>query len=99
MRLTTTERRAIKRSAATVFGDAATVRLFGSRVDDTAHGGDIDLHIELSKPADGSIRAEARFRALLEDVIGERKVDIVFAGRGRPGKPIDRIARRTGIVL
>jgi len=99
MRLTLAERRAIKRSVAAVFGTQATVRLFGSRVDDAAHGGDIDLHIELPPRGDDSYRAEARFRALLEDAIGERKVDIVFHTRGRRDQPIDRIAKRTGIVL
>ena len=44
MRLTSAEVSAIKAAARSAFGDTAVVRLFGSRVDDGARGGDIDLH-------------------------------------------------------
>jgi predicted nucleotidyltransferase len=99
MRLTAAEARAIKRCTAAAFGPAAVVRLFGSRVDDRARGGDIDLHVEVARDADTTTDAEARFRDLMEDAPGERKVDIVFHRRGRREQPIDRIARQTGIVL
>jgi len=46
-----------------------------------------------------SYRAGKTGAPLLEDAIGERKVDIVFHTRGRRDQPIDRIAKRTGIVL
>lgn len=45
MRLTGTERDAIRACAERVFGPACVVRLFGSRVDDARRGGDIDLHV------------------------------------------------------
>ena len=99
MRLTTAEVQAIKRCAAAAFGRGAVVRLFGSRVDDRAHGGDIDLHIEVTREADTRVRAEARFRHLLETAVGERKIDIVLHRRGQREAPIDRIARQTGIML
>ena len=46
VRLTADEVQAIKAAAAEAFGASAVVRLFGSRVDDTKRGGDIDLLIE-----------------------------------------------------
>jgi hypothetical protein len=35
----------------------------------------------------------------LEDLIGERRVDLVVRPRSRAPAPIDRIARRDGIPL
>lgn len=45
MRLTPEQIRSIKQVAAEVFGSDAHVYLFGSRVDDQARSGDIDLYI------------------------------------------------------
>jgi hypothetical protein len=43
MRLTLSQIHIIRHAAQTVFGDLARVTLFGSRVDDPAKGGDVDL--------------------------------------------------------
>jgi pyruvate/2-oxoglutarate/acetoin dehydrogenase E1 component len=43
MRLTPDQIQAIKQTAETVLGDDARVILFGSRVDDTKKGGDLNL--------------------------------------------------------
>ncbi len=43
MRLTDPQIRAIKEAVRRVFGTEATIRLFRSRLDDRARGGDIDL--------------------------------------------------------
>ncbi len=48
MRLSETERKVIRTAAVEFFGDDAEIWLFGSRVDDSKKGGDIDL---LIKPA------------------------------------------------
>jgi len=50
MRLTDDQVRIIKARAAECFGPNAHVWLFGSRVDDDARGGDIDLYVELAEP-------------------------------------------------
>ena len=47
MRLTPRAREIIRDTTREVFGEAARSRLFGSRVDDSQRGGDIDLLIEL----------------------------------------------------
>lgn len=71
------------------------VWLFGSRVDDAAKGGDIDLYIELPQPV--SVLAVARTRGDLVDVL-EQNVDLVV-NDGRSERTIYVIARETGVRL
>lgn len=98
MRLTPEEVAAIKDAAAEAFGATAVVRLFGSRVDDTLRGGDIDLHLEVNEGQEDVTHA-ARFRWRVFDHIDERSMDLVFHVRGRPLRPIDVVARAEGVVL
>ena len=46
MRLSPSQIQAIVAATAELAGSDAQVRLFGSRLDDTLHGGDIDLLVE-----------------------------------------------------
>ena len=98
MRLSTDQITAIKAAAREAFGPDAVVRLFGSRVDDGRHGGDIDLHIETS-PTSATIDHEVRFRALLWKALDEPQVDVVVAARGTAPGWADRAAFREGIIL
>ena len=97
MRLTDDQVRAIKSAATTTFGEDAIVRLFGSRADDDARGGDIDLHVETSlEKADAD--HEVQFRALIWKALDEEQIDVVVAIHGAD-RWIDRAASREGIVL
>ncbi len=100
MRLTPTQIDLIKQSAEQTFGPEASVWLFGSRVDDTRRGGDIDLYLELP-PMDPEAqrKLETRFWVRLQRVLGERKIDIVSHRHGAPLRPIDEQARSSGIRL
>lgn len=71
------------------------VWLFGSRVDDAAKGGDIDLYVELPQPA--SPLAVARTRGDLADALGQNVNLVVNDGRYK--RPIYAIARETGVRL
>ena len=53
----------------------SSVYLYGSRVDDNAHGGDIDLMILTEEPADTLIFRKIRLEII--KTIGWRKVDLV----------------------
>lgn len=99
MRLRDKDRETIKSTAREVFGQTVVVRLFGSRVDDTLKGGDIDLHVEIDPALDQTGRLRSRFWSLLQDRLGEQKIDIVVTERGLATHPIERIAYREGIPL
>lgn len=99
MRLTPDQVAAIKEATREAFGENAVVRLFGSRIDDSERGGDIDLHVELDPPAD-EWRARARFDDVLFRQIEPQKVDLILTKRdGHTPRGFERIAYRDGIVL
>lgn len=98
MRLRERDIAGIKAAAEEAFGGRAVVRLFGSRLDDAALGGDIDLHIE-TDAGDLGIDRQLAFRRLLTKHVGERAIDTVFMARGSAVRPIDDVAFREGIVL
>jgi|GEM_PF-83289 len=98
MRLNERQIRAITDTAAAVFGPDASVRLFGSRVDDSLTGGDVDLHVEVA-PGRRSFANESRFRVALGDRLGDEKIDVVVHERGEPLRAIDRLAETTGVSL
>jgi len=99
MRLSQQEIDTIRSTAREVFGPVATVRLFGSRVDDNRRGGDIDLHVEVG-PDQGVMRdTEFRFWDLLQERLGAQRIDIVVQPHGAPDRPIDQIAKGRGVAL
>jgi predicted nucleotidyltransferase len=98
MRLSIQEIAAIKAAAVEAFGQDAVVRLFGSRLDDGARGGDIDLHIETGVVGD-EWRARDRFHNRLFRDIPPQKVDVVISRRGRSPRGFERIGYRDGVVL
>ena len=53
----------------------ATIYLFGSRVDNMAHGGDIDVMILTDEPAEKSVLRKVRIEFIKK--FGWRKLDLV----------------------
>lgn len=76
MRLSEFEHRCILNAFYQIF-KSGNIYLFGSRVDDQKKGGDIDLYIETENSDDLSEK-KIQFLLLLESLIGEQKIDIVF---------------------
>ncbi len=93
MRLTTKEIETIIISFREVF-TSGKIYLFGSRVDDTKRGGDIDLFI-LSREA--NLEKKIDFLGKLQDRIGEQKIDIVISKD--KNRLIEEEALKKGIVL
>jgi predicted nucleotidyltransferase len=77
MRLTDYERQQIKHIFSQVF-EQGEIYLFGSRVDDSKKGGDIDLWVESNNDSDRFAK-KIRFLARLKRSIGDRKIDLVFS--------------------
>jgi len=99
MRLTAEQAAIIRQSARTSFGPQARVLLFGSRVDDTKRGGDIDLLVKPDQDFNDSLlKRKIRFLVELERALGEQKIDVVIEHADDP-RPIVEIAHQTGIEL
>lgn len=98
MRLRPHEVEAIRAAVREVFGPAATIRLFGSRVRDDLDGGDIDLLVEVER-GQASIANEQRLRDKIAPAVEDLRTDIVLHERGAAFTPLERIAIRDGVPL
>ena len=97
IRLKDEEIEIIKEVAIEIFGEDAKVYIFGSRVDLTKKGGDIDIFIETQKEV--SLNQEIEFLAKLEIKGIERSVDVLIKAKNRDNKPIFEEAKRTGVLI
>lgn len=96
MRLTLDQTRVILHCVRQQFGDQAQVKLFGSRLDDTARGGDVDLLVESEHPP--TLRQRAFAIMALEQAL-DLPIDIVATQIGTPGSAFARIARGKAVAL
>lgn len=99
MRLTDYQAQAITQLAHEIAGEQAQVRVFGSRLDDDARGGDLDLMLELSEPTASPALLAARFSARVTRLMQGRKVDVLLAAPNLKRLPIHDVAFREGKVL
>ncbi len=99
MRLTPQQRQLIHDTAEQMFGAGTRVLLFGSRVDDSQKGGDIDLLLEVDQPLENRPAAAARFAGKLERVLGQRRIDVLIIDPNTALQTIHNVARETGVAL
>lgn len=99
MRITSAQRDLIVRAARDMLGPQTRVRLFGSRVDDAAQGGDIDLLVESPEPLASRLDTQLRLGARLERVLGGRRVDVLVIDPGVERAPVHEVALAEGIEL
>ncbi len=77
MRLTIEQQEAIKTVFKQVFTQGKVI-LFGSRVDDTKRGGDIDLFIDTQQNTQDLFTLKIEFLVKLKNKIGSQKIDLVL---------------------
>ena len=90
MRLTTEQINTIVTTCRAVAGASALVWLYGSRLDDTRHGGDIDLLIEPEERVNLLLRA--RIKTRLEQTLS-LPVDVMVKNPDTPENPFHSIVR------
>lgn len=76
MRLSKREIEAILQVAEDIYGTDVKVYLFGSRVDDSRRGGDIDLLVRTTSAKRG-ILERVRMASRIKSLIGDQKIDII----------------------
>lgn len=96
MRISNHTRQVIREAVTEIFGPDASVYLFGSRTNDKARGGDIDLFIETDTSTEEAMDKELALHARLMRRLGEQRIDIVVHRVGTPLLAIHKIARQTG---
>lgn len=95
MRLTTAEITAIREEIGRL-DTQAEVYLYGSRMDDTARGGDVDLLVVSDTL---SFRDVLRLRTGILDRIGWQQLDLVVRRRDQLDEPLAAMAQETGVKL
>lgn len=99
MRFTAEHIRILKQLAVEEGGQHAHLRLFGSRLDDTAAGGDVDLLLEVPTPVTNPAPLAARLSARASRALDGRKVDVVLAAPNFKRLPIHEATFRHGVRL
>ncbi|GAQ94208.1 hypothetical protein TAGGR_1387 [Thermodesulfovibrio aggregans] len=89
----------IKTLANKHFGESCEVRIFGSRIDNSKRGGDIDIYIKTDSK-ENLIELKAKFLAELKMTIGDQKIDLLVESKDKPEEnPVYEVARTTGIKI
>lgn len=101
MRLTPNQIEILKDVGLEVFSRYANLSLFGSRIDDSKRGGDIDLYVSgVDYEVEEMLTAKMRFLVKAKQKLGERRIDLIFcAPPGQIPQPIQQMAKETGIAL
>lgn len=99
MRLSQDIVKQLKQLAVEEAGADARLRLFGSRLDDTQRGGDVDLLLEVPVPVARPAVLAARLSTRASRLLHGRKVDVVLSAPNLEHLPIHDVALRTGVEL
>ncbi len=99
MRLSPRQINIIQHAVFELAGKDATVRLFGSRTDDNARGGDIDLLVEIPHAVVDSAWLSAKISGRISYLLDGQKVDVILLAPNLEYSTIHHVAQKEGIVL
>ena len=99
MRLSEYERDVISMTGKQIFGPGASLILFGSRANDSARGGDIDLLIIPDESSYNNLfTLKIQFLVELKNILGDQKIDVIIQKKN-DNRLIITTAKQKGIVL
>lgn len=99
MRIDPAEAQMIRRVVEAQFGTETRLWLFGSRTDDTARGGDVDILVDVGQAVENPAWAASCAESTLMRALGGRRVDVVLAAPNLQETALHRLARRDGVPL
>lgn len=99
MRLRPEDLETIRQTVMDVTAGEGRVRLFGSRLNDQAKGGDIDLMVEYDRPVDAPAELSARIAVKVSRALGGRKVDVVLRAPNLLETSLHQVALEEGVQL
>ncbi len=99
MRLNSQQIKIIRRAVAELAGTEARVSLFGSRINDDARGGDIDLLVEVPYSVDEPAWLSARISGRISHRLRGQKIDVIMTAPNLQQFPIHDVAKSQGITL
>jgi predicted nucleotidyltransferase len=96
MRLDSKEIETVRTVVETIVGMGSNVRVFGSRLNDSKSGGDLDLLVESDAPVDAIRRADLKMD--LEEKL-DLPLDIIFLEKGKKRTAFQELAySRSGLL-
>lgn len=99
VRLDARSRSVIRDAAREIFGDEAVVRVFGSRTNPLARGGDIDLLVTTPKPVADARRKTLALIARLQQRLGDQPIDVLYLDPHAAPSALQREALHQGVPL
>ena len=99
MRLTEHQVQAIRDATIEVVEHAAPVWLFGSRVNESTRGGDVDLMVQLTEPVDDPASLMIKLATKVSKCMYGRKVDVLIDAPNLKHFPIHDLVKERGVLL
>lgn len=99
MRLSNEHRQALREQIRHAVGEACDILVFGSRLNDDARGGDLDLLVRSPVPLERKVWTSAMLEAKAQRLLEGRHVDVLLIDPLSHLQPVHHIALREGIPL